>query len=53
MFFPDLDAIDPRGTWALSGGSSALWNHGFMGDANGPNCNFILADDVNGCDASR
>ena len=34
-----VSAADPRGTWALSGGASALWAHGtpYHGDANGPN----------------
>ncbi len=44
-----LLAFDPRGVWAMSGGCpSALWAHGYMGDANGPNCPKISADDVNG-----
>jgi len=42
-------AFDPRGVWAMSGGCpSALWAHGYIGDANGPNCPNISADDVNG-----
>jgi prepilin-type N-terminal cleavage/methylation domain-containing protein/prepilin-type processing-associated H-X9-DG protein len=45
-----LTTFDPRGVWAMSGGSpSALWGHGFIGDDNGPNCNSILADDVVSC----
>ena len=42
--------IDPRGVWAMSGGCpSALWAHGTMGDANGPNTPSPGADDLNNC----
>lgn len=41
--------IDARGTWAMSGGSSALWGHGWMGDDNGPNSLRDDADDVERC----
>ena len=42
--------IDPRGVWAMSGGCpSALWAHGWLGDANGPNAPWEAADDTNGC----
>jgi prepilin-type N-terminal cleavage/methylation domain-containing protein len=48
-------AGDPRGVWALSGGSSALWGHGRLdavgGDDYGPNSlASIGADDVVGGD---
>ncbi len=43
--------IDPRGVWAMSGACpSALWAHGYIGDANGPNSQQPNADDTNGCD---
>lgn len=42
--------FDCRGTWAMSGGCpSALWAHGWIGDANGPNSPWEAADDLNGC----
>ncbi len=42
---------DRRGVWALGGAaSSALFWHGYSGDANGPNpCN-ERSDDIRGCD---
>jgi prepilin-type processing-associated H-X9-DG protein len=44
--------FDCRGVWAMSGGSpSALWGHGYYGDANGPNAQGVgLADDMISCD---
>ena len=30
-------SFDCRGTWAMSGGPSGLWAHGYHGDCNGPN----------------
>lgn len=37
-------SIDSRGIWAMSGGSSALWAHGYVGDG------VLNSDDVIGCD---
>jgi prepilin-type N-terminal cleavage/methylation domain-containing protein len=46
--------IDPRGVWAMSGACpSALWAHGFLGDANGPNAPGANADDTLACDQIR
>jgi prepilin-type N-terminal cleavage/methylation domain-containing protein/prepilin-type processing-associated H-X9-DG protein len=46
-----LVPVDARGVWAMGGGcASALYAHGYYGDDNGPNCNYILADDVFSCD---
>lgn len=46
--------FDPRGVWAMSGGCpSALWAHGFLGDANGPNAPMMEADDTLACDDIR
>jgi len=42
-------AFDSRGTWAMSGGPSALWCHGWIGDDYGPNCPVTSSDDVLGC----
>ena len=45
-----LISQDTRGVWAMSGGCpSALWCHGYVSDANGPNCNTPHADDVRTC----
>ncbi|MEN6496726.1 MAG: DUF1559 domain-containing protein [Thermoguttaceae bacterium] len=42
--------FDSRGTWAMSGGPSALWAHGgYSGDDYGPNCPYPQADDVVAC----
>ncbi|QDT00937.1 DUF1559 domain-containing protein [Adhaeretor mobilis] len=41
--------FDVRGTWALGGGPSALWRHGYYGDAAGPNSPGDEADDTIGC----
>jgi len=41
--------IDARGTWAMSGGPSSLWAHGYLGDATGPNSLEIQADDLERC----
>jgi prepilin-type N-terminal cleavage/methylation domain-containing protein len=47
-------AFDSRGVWAMSGGCpSALWAHGRVGDANGPNAPLVNADDLLGCDEVR
>ena len=41
---------DPRGVWAMSGaGSSAVFAHGYIGDANGPNAPSVGADDIANC----
>ncbi len=41
---------DCRGVWAMSGACpSALWAHGFISDANGPNSNLPQADDMLSC----
>lgn len=40
---------DTRGTWAMSGGASALWAHGYVQDDNGPNAIFQNADDERTC----
>jgi prepilin-type N-terminal cleavage/methylation domain-containing protein/prepilin-type processing-associated H-X9-DG protein len=41
---------DTRGIWAMSGACpSALWGHGFISDANGPNCNQTNSDDPRAC----
>ena len=44
--------FDCRGVWAMSGGCpSALWGHGYYGDANGPNAQGVgKADDMISCD---
>jgi hypothetical protein len=45
-----LIPIDSRGTWAMGGScSSALYNHGWVGDDPGPNCPCVNADDVLSC----
>jgi prepilin-type N-terminal cleavage/methylation domain-containing protein/prepilin-type processing-associated H-X9-DG protein len=44
-----LTSYDCRGVWAMSGGPSSCWAHGFHGDANGPNANSIEADDMESC----
>ncbi len=42
---------DTRGVWAMSGACpSSLWAHGYMFDANGPNCNQVDGDDPRTCD---
>jgi prepilin-type N-terminal cleavage/methylation domain-containing protein/prepilin-type processing-associated H-X9-DG protein len=41
---------DTRGVWALSGGCpSALWAHGWVSDANGPNDTEQWGDDARAC----
>jgi prepilin-type N-terminal cleavage/methylation domain-containing protein/prepilin-type processing-associated H-X9-DG protein len=41
---------DDRGTWAMSGGASALWGHGYAsGDDNGPNAQSTHGDDAPAC----
>ncbi len=41
---------DPRGVWALGGGSSALWGHGYaMSNDNGPNCTQPGGDGILSC----
>lgn len=41
---------DTRGVWAMSGACpSALWSHGYISDANGPNCSQINSDDPRAC----
>jgi prepilin-type N-terminal cleavage/methylation domain-containing protein len=44
-----LIAQDTRGTWAMSGGASALWAHGYVQDDNGPNAIYPDADDERTC----
>jgi prepilin-type N-terminal cleavage/methylation domain-containing protein/prepilin-type processing-associated H-X9-DG protein len=45
-----LIAQDTRGVWAMSGACpSALWGHGYISDANGPNCAQHWGDDVRTC----
>jgi prepilin-type N-terminal cleavage/methylation domain-containing protein/prepilin-type processing-associated H-X9-DG protein len=39
-----ITSFDCRGTWALSGGPTGLWAHGYHGDDNGPNYNAINAN---------
>jgi prepilin-type N-terminal cleavage/methylation domain-containing protein/prepilin-type processing-associated H-X9-DG protein len=46
-----LIPIDARGVWAMSGACpSALYEHGFQGDDNGPNAIQPKADDVANCE---
>jgi prepilin-type N-terminal cleavage/methylation domain-containing protein/prepilin-type processing-associated H-X9-DG protein len=41
---------DDRGTWAMSGGASALWGHGYASDDdNGPNASTSKGDDAPAC----
>ena len=41
---------DTRGVWAMSGGCpSALWAHGWISDANGPNDTEDWGDDARAC----
>jgi prepilin-type N-terminal cleavage/methylation domain-containing protein len=44
-----LTSFDTRGTWAMSGGSTALWCHGYVQDDDGPNCPNPAADDMRSC----
>jgi prepilin-type N-terminal cleavage/methylation domain-containing protein/prepilin-type processing-associated H-X9-DG protein len=44
-----LTSYDCRGVWAMSGGPSSCWAHGYHGDANGPNANSAEADDMLSC----
>jgi prepilin-type N-terminal cleavage/methylation domain-containing protein len=44
-----LISQDSRGTWAMSGGASALWAHGYLWDDNGPNAIYPAADDERTC----
>ncbi|TWT35452.1 Type II secretion system protein G precursor [Posidoniimonas corsicana] len=44
-----LYTFDVRGVWALGGSPSALWRHGYYGDAAGPNSPGDEADDFIGC----
>ncbi len=48
-----LVPFDSRGTWAMSGGPTAMWGTGFIGDDTGPNCSGVNADDVTGSDDIR
>jgi hypothetical protein len=43
------NADDDRGCWAMSGGPSALWAHGYHGGDNGPNAAFVKADESENC----
>ena len=44
-----LTPFDMRGTWAMSGSSTALWCHGYIQDDDGPNCPLPDADDMRTC----
>lgn len=45
-----VHAVDIRGTWALGHiGASVTWGHGANADDFGPNRQFELADDIQGC----
>ncbi len=44
-----ITSYDCRGIWAMSGGPSALWGHGYFGDDDGPNCAVLNADNSAGC----
>jgi prepilin-type N-terminal cleavage/methylation domain-containing protein/prepilin-type processing-associated H-X9-DG protein len=44
-----LTSYDCRGVWAMSGGPSALWAHGYIGDDGGPNAYSAEADDMLSC----
>lgn len=45
-----LNSHDRRGTWAMgTAGASALYAHGSIGDAKGPNHSHIQSDDIEGC----
>jgi prepilin-type processing-associated H-X9-DG protein len=45
-----IHEADSRGVWAMSGACpSALWGHGVITDANGPNAPWTRADDPEGC----
>ena len=48
-----LTAADPRGIWALSGGSSSLWGHGTFTDNedSGPNPAQALGDNFPDCNS--
>ncbi len=46
-----LTPFDTRGTWAMSGSSTALWCHGYIQDDDGPNCPLPDADDMRTCSA--
>lgn len=44
-----LKPYDCRGVWAMSGGPSALWAFGYIGDDGGPNAIAYEADDMLSC----
>ena len=46
-----VTSYDSRGVWALGGAcSSALWAHGgIYGDDYGPNCPFVISDNLLNC----
>ncbi|HEV2971587.1 MAG TPA: DUF1559 domain-containing protein [Pirellulales bacterium] len=44
-----VTSFDSRGTWAMTGGASALWCDGYFQDDNGPNCADPSADDCRTC----
>ncbi len=45
-----VTSYDPRGIWAMAGACpSSLWCHGYLTDANGPNCNMANSDDILTC----
>jgi prepilin-type N-terminal cleavage/methylation domain-containing protein/prepilin-type processing-associated H-X9-DG protein len=45
-----LISQDPRGVWAMGNApGSAIWGAGYVGDDDGPNCNYIWGDDFCSC----
>jgi prepilin-type N-terminal cleavage/methylation domain-containing protein/prepilin-type processing-associated H-X9-DG protein len=44
-----LTSFDPRGVWAMSGSSSALWADGVVGTDNGPNNTASAGDSIPDC----
>ena len=46
-----LTSFDPRGCWAMSGSSSALWGDGCVGSDNGPNSTATSGDAIPSCSA--
>jgi prepilin-type N-terminal cleavage/methylation domain-containing protein/prepilin-type processing-associated H-X9-DG protein len=44
-----VTSFDPRGVWAMSGSSSALWADGAVGNDNGPNSTLSGGDTIPSC----
>jgi prepilin-type N-terminal cleavage/methylation domain-containing protein/prepilin-type processing-associated H-X9-DG protein len=44
-----VTSFDPRGVWAMSGSSSALWAEGSVGNDNGPNSTLSGGDTIPSC----